>query len=352
MNTKTFMMLLIGVLVIGGALGGVVIAATVLGGSDEPEPSQVILTNPSGSSSSQQSSQQASQQQTEPTSQPSNSQFSPDAGSPLFNGGSNLIGSVEKIDGDSLTISTSDGSVLARLGDDAIVQMFADVSAEDLAIGTQVTVNGERGEDGLMVASSIVVIPEGENGFAGGGGFGGRDGPGGGQLDQEQLNQLRQQFQGQFGGGGGNQQFQGQLTQEQRDQFRAQFQGQLGQGGGGQGFGGIGGRGGLTGTIESIVDGVITIETPRGPLQAIIDDDTTIQMFSQGTLSDLPVGAQVRVTGQEGEDGVFEASSVFMIPDDGGFGGFGGGFFGGQDGSGRPRFPGGFQPPGSDTASP
>ncbi len=349
MNTKTFMLLLIGVLVIGGALGGVVIAATALGGSDDPEPAQAILAAPSGSSSSQQSSQQASQQQAEPTSQPSNSQFAPDAGSPLFNGGSNLIGSVEKIDGDSLTISTSDGSVLARLGNEAIVQMFADVSAENLAIGTQVTVNGERGEDGLMVASSIVVIPEDENGFAGGGGFGGRGGPGGGQLDQEQLDQLRQQFQGQSGGGGGNQQFQGQLTQEQRDQLRAQFQGQTGQGGGGQA---LGGRGGLTGTVESIVGGVITIETARGPLQATIDDDTTIQMFSQGTLSDLPVGAQVRVTGQDAEDGVFEASSVFMLPESSEFGGFGGGLFGGQDGAGRPRFPGGFQPPGSDTASP
>ena len=351
MNTKTFMMLLIGVLVIGGVLGGAVIAATTLGGSDAPEPAQAVLAVPASSSLGQQSQQQVSQQQTEQASQPSNPQFSPDAGSQLFNGGSNLIGTVEKIDGDTLTISTSDGSILAMVGDDATIQLFAEVTPENLAIGTQVTVNGERGEDGLLVASSIVVIPEGEDGFLGGGGFGGRRGPGTGQLDQEQLDQLRQQFQGQFGGGGGNQQFQGQLTQEQRDQFRQQFQGQFTQGAdGGQGFGG---RGGLTGTVESIVDGIITIETPRGPLQATITDDTTIQRFSQGTLSDLPVGAQVRVTGQQGEDGTFEATSVFMLPEDGfGVGGFGGGFFGGQDGSGRSRFPGGFQSPGSDTASP
>ncbi|MCH7745263.1 MAG: hypothetical protein IIC84_04235 [Chloroflexi bacterium] len=335
MNTKTFMMLLIGVLVIGGVLGGAVIAATTLGGSDAPEPAQAVLAVPASSSLGQQSQQQVSQQQTEQASQPSNPQISPDVGSQLFNGGSNLIGTVEKIDGDMLTISTSDGSILAMVGDDATIQLFAEVTPENLAIGTQVTVNGERGEDGLLVASSIVVIPEGEDGFFGGGGFGGRRGPGTGQLDQEQLDQLRQQFQGQFGGGGGNQQFQGQFTQGA---------------GGGQGFGG---RGDLTGTVESIVDGIITIETPRGPLQATITDDTTIQRFSQGTLSDLPVGAQVRVTGQQGEDGTFEATSVFMLPEDGfGVGGFGGGFFGGQDGSGRPRFPGGFQSSGSDTASP
>ncbi|MCH8108823.1 MAG: hypothetical protein IIB15_01705, partial [Chloroflexi bacterium] len=70
---------------------------------------------------------------------------------------------------------------------------------------------------------------------------------------------------------------------------------------------------------------------------------TTIQKFSQGTLSDLAISAQVRLTGQQSEDGTFEASAVFMVPEDGGFGGFGGGLFGGR---------GGFQPPESDTASP
>lgn len=340
MNTKTFMMLLIGVLVIGGVLGGAVIAATTLGGSDAPEPAQIVSAAPASSSLGQQSQQQVNQQQTEQTSQPSNPQFSPDAGSQLFNGGSNLIGTVEKIDGDTLTISTSGGSILAMVGGEATIQMFAEVMLTDLELGTRVTVNGERGEDGLLVASSIVVIPEGEDGFLGGGGFGRRGGPGTEQLDQEQLDQLRQQFQGQFGQGGGNQQVPGQLTQEQRDQFRRQFQGQFGQGGGGQGFGD---GGGFTGTIESIVDGVITIETTRGPLQATIDDDTTIRRFSQGMLSDLPIGAQVRLTGQQGEDGTFEATSVFMVPEDGGFGGFGGGLFGGR---------GGFQPPESDTASP
>lgn len=348
MNTKTFMLLLIGVLVIGGVLGGAVIAAAALGGSDAPEPAPAVLAAPVTSSLGQQSSQQVSQQ---PTGQPSSSQFSPDAESRLLDGGSSLIGTVEKIDGDTLTISTSEGSMLAMVGGEAIIQMFAEVASADLELGTRVTVNGERGEDGLIVATSIVVIPEGEGGFFGrgssAGGDQGHDEQSSGQPSQEQQDQFRQRFQGQFGQGGGNQQLPGQLTQEQRDQFRRQFQGQLEQGTGGQGFGG---RGGLTGTIESIEGGVITIETARGPLQAIIDDDTTIQKFSQGTLSDLPMGAQVRLTGQQSEDGTFDASAVFMLPEDG-FG-FGGDFFGGQDGSGQPRFPGGFQQHEPETASP
>ncbi|MCH7706718.1 MAG: hypothetical protein IIB33_06690, partial [Chloroflexi bacterium] len=99
----------------------------------------------------------------------------------------------------------------------------------------------------------------------------------------------------------------GQITQERLEQFRQQFQGQFGGGGGfrgGDGFGGRGGLGGgLTGTIESIDGAVITLDTAQGLLIATLNADTTIQMFVEGTPTDLEPGMQVSVIGQRADDG-------------------------------------------------
>ena len=121
---------------------------------------------------------------------------------------------------------------------------------------------------------------------------------------------------------GSGQQFTDQFSQEQLDQFRQQFQGEFGQGAGVRG--GFSGRGGLSGTIESIEGNILTINTLQGPLQTTIGEDTVIQQFAQGTLADLQTGARVTVTGERGEDGTVEASSILLIPE-GTEGPFGGG---------------------------
>lgn len=136
-----------------------------------------------------------------------------------------------------------------------------------------------------------------------------------GQLTQEQLDQFRQQIQS------------GEFDPENRDQLRQQFQDQFGQGG--PGDLGFGGAGGLTGTIESIEGNTVTINTAQGPLQATISTDTSIQIITDGTLTDLENGTQVTVRGQRGEDGTVEATSITVTPE--GLGGlFGGPLFEGQ----------------------
>ena len=135
-----------------------------------------------------------------------------------------------------------------------------------------------------------------------------------GQLSPEQLDQLRQQIQS------------GGLDPEALNQLRQQFQGQFGQGAGRPAFGG---RGGLTGTIEEIDGNTVIINTFQGPLQTTVGADTTIQMFADGTLTDLQAGLQVTVTGVPGEDGTVEAGSILITPE--GAGDFlGGGFSGGR----------------------
>ena len=141
-----------------------------------------------------------------------------------------------------------------------------------------------------------------------------------GQPDQPDFADIRQRLQS------------GEITQEELAQLRQQFQGQAGGVRGGQGFGGAEGQGGfggggLVGTVESLDGNTLTINTTQGPLLAALGEETVIQMFAEGSVSDLDVGTRVTVTGQRSEDGTVEAVSILIVPEGGqGFpaGGFGG----------------------------
>ena len=340
MNTRAFLVLLIAALVVGGGGGGIIVAVLALGngGGDEATVGASATQSPTtegedasneldGSGSAQLGDQAlASEPNQEQSTQPpeqSQGRIGQGPGRGAFSGGGRLIGTVQEMEGSTLTISTQQGLMQAIIGPDSTIQRFTQGTLSDLEIGMQARVIGERGEDGTLQAQSIVITPEGAGdvpggGFAGGGQLG--------NLSQEELDQLRQQFQGRFGQGTGDG---GQFGQ------RPGGQGGFGQRPGGPGAFGqgqfgqpAGGGGGLTGTIEQIKGTTITINTSRGPLLATIGEDTTIQMFVEGTLADLQTGVQVTVTGQPGEDGSTEAQSIQIIPEgEGGL--FGAGFLGG-----------------------
>ncbi len=99
--------------------------------------------------------------------------------------------------------------------------------------------------------------------------------------------------------------------------------GNLGRGGGAFGLAG-GPGGGLFGTIEGVEGNVVTVSTPQGELQFMLDDDTEIQGLAELEPEDLAVGRSVTVSGQPGEDGAMTATTVFMLPED--IPGFGGPF--------------------------
>ena len=143
------------------------------------------------------------------------------------------------------------------------------------------------------------------------------------------ITNLRQRFQS------------GDITPDELQQLRNRFQGE--DGGGRQaGFGGFGGRGGgsrlgggggFTGTIESVVDGVVTVNTQQGPLQATLVADTIIRSIVEVSVEDLVLDTSVTITVHTTEDGLIEASSVLITPDGFGFGGEGRFFDGSQDDS-------------------
>ena len=131
-----------------------------------------------------------------------------------------------------------------------------------------------------------------------------------GEIDPQEMAALRQRLQEQAGGIGGDP--------------------PAGDGGALR-TPGLGGS--LVGVIDSLEDGAIVVSGPQSSLEATVGEDTTITIFSQGTLEDLEAGQQVMIVGEPNEDGSFKAVSVIVIPEGmalpfgagrGGFGGFGG----------------------------
>ena len=93
----------------------------------------------------------------------------------------------------------------------------------------------------------------------------------------------------------------------------------------GRGAGFLGG-GAAFGTIDSIDDGVVVVNTPQGTVEVAIGSETTIQVFSAGDLADLEEGMSVTVMGQQdAETGKLDAAAIIASPEGAGaFPGLGG----------------------------
>jgi hypothetical protein len=92
----------------------------------------------------------------------------PPAGGSVPDGAGFTTGTIERIDGDTIYIQTLDGqTVEVRTSGDTDIQVTTEGTAEDLAEGETVIVQGDSTDDGSLDATSIV---EGGAGF---GGFGG-----------------------------------------------------------------------------------------------------------------------------------------------------------------------------------
>jgi hypothetical protein len=76
-----------------------------------------------------------------------------------------LTGTIEKVEGATATINTPQGLVQVALGADTTVQRLTSGAVGDLKVGAQVTVFGQRSEDGTVVARTVLLVPEGDGGF-------------------------------------------------------------------------------------------------------------------------------------------------------------------------------------------
>ena len=68
---------------------------------------------------------------------------------------SNLTGTIERIDGNVLILSSDQGPVRVQATDATQVQKLADISLDGLQVGEEVTVSGSPDEDGSITARTI-----------------------------------------------------------------------------------------------------------------------------------------------------------------------------------------------------
>ena len=197
MSTKGFIMLVVGVLAFGAGLGGSFLAGTIVGSGTEE--GAAVEASPLSSASEtfaqireQLQSGQASQEDLAALRQ----QFQGQAGAGGFTRGragggfggpsgtgGTLFGVVSSIEGNVVTLDTPQGQLQVTVGSDTTITQTVEAAIADLSEGMQLTVGGERAEDGDVDATFIRVVPVGNGGFGGfvrGGFRGDHDDPGGG----------------------------------------------------------------------------------------------------------------------------------------------------------------------------
>ena len=206
MSTKGFVSLLVGVLVLGVAIGGSFLGGLVIGKGQEAEAAASVAPVPQPPAAVPQTSGQTDGQTLGSLREQFQSgELSPEdlaalrerfqgqagggrpggggfgggggpggggfGGGARFGGGGGLTGTIERVDGNTITVNTPLGALQATTGDDTIIQKFTEGTIADLQAGLRVSVTGQRAGDGTVVATSILITPEGGEGFSGGGPF-------------------------------------------------------------------------------------------------------------------------------------------------------------------------------------
>ena len=375
MTNKAFFWLALLALMLGGALGGVLIV--VLGDEGADAPAVSALPGPTGDGPSLQRLGELTQQieagDADPEdveeleqivaqlpSDPSSAQFPGAGDGPRARPGASMIGVVESLDGDVLSVNSPIGPLQATVGDDTAINAISetDGTLEDLTTGLRVTIEVERNEQGVLTAATVRVVPEGL-GIPLRGQLAGQQGleglPGLGQLSDQQMALLAQQAAIMAAGARRS----GSVTVTDEEALAGPPPGALAIPGASRTFsftapsqdGSAAPSPALTGVLESVDEGVLELTTPRGPIRATVGPDTTIRIFSEttGKLEDLTPGAQVLISGQPDDTGSLQATAITLLPEgldiptgprfggQGGFGGFPGASGGGQGGFGGRR---------------
>ncbi len=79
------------------------------------------------------------------------------------------------------------------------------------------------------------------------------------------------------------------------------------------GFGGLMGRGGTMGSVESIEGHMVTVATMDGSVSVLTGNSTSIQVMGEGSLDDIVPGNMVTITGEENAEGIIEATAISIV---------------------------------------
>jgi len=141
MKAKSFVTLLVVAVILGSAIGGALAGGIAIGKSQGSQTNQ-YSSLPSGLGN---------------ISGLGNFQF-PGNNTGIRSGSGTTAGTVEKVEGDIVTLNTGTGTVLVNIGNSTSIEKMAEGSLGDISIGANITVSGNKNADGSIEARSITII--------------------------------------------------------------------------------------------------------------------------------------------------------------------------------------------------
>lgn len=255
MTNKAFSILLLFTLVFGGALGAAFAAGVALGKNQGPDPSQ------EASSFGTPRSSQGGFPGGGFSRDSGEAQSAPNSGAPGGSSGESsdslgIIGTVDNVQNDLVTLNTFSGPVKVTLAEETTIRNTGEGTVADLVEGANIRIIGRRDEEGNLSARAVTLLLEGSG----------------------------------------------------EDPIAAVTDGGR--------RGGFGGGPPVTGTIDSVDEGRLIISGPDGQVTVTLQADTIIQKTTVGTVADLVDGARVRVSAQTGEAGNMIAQSLTVAAGD------------------------------------
>jgi hypothetical protein len=133
MQQRSFIILLVAIIVLGGTIGGALAGGIAIGKSQGQEDANQDFLS----------------QFTDPET------FQPNMGA--FPGRGGTTGTVDEVEGDVMTLETPTGIVLVYITDDTTFQKMAEGRLDDILPGDSITVSGEAGDDGSIEATNIFI---------------------------------------------------------------------------------------------------------------------------------------------------------------------------------------------------
>jgi len=139
MKTKSFVILVVLIVVVGGAIAGAFLGGQAIGKSQGNQAFQSRFGQfPSGEQRAY------------------SGNFTSPGGTGGFIARGGTFGTVEKVEGNILTVKAPDGStVQVVISDQTTIQKMAQGDLSDITAGSSVSVTGERKDDGSIAATTI-----------------------------------------------------------------------------------------------------------------------------------------------------------------------------------------------------
>ena len=209
-------------------------------------------------------------------------------------------GTIQSVDGSSLVLKTTNGSTMTlALKDQTAVRKMVKATKADLQDGTNVSARGSADAQGKITATSLQILPAGQNGF-GGGQRGQGNGDGGQRANGQGNGQASGAAPNATPGAGSRPSANGTPGAGNRPAAngtpgadnRPGANGTPGaRRGNGNGPGGV-----AFGTIQSLSGDQLTLKSPNGNTVTVtVPDSATIEKVTTGAKTDLQSGQTVSV---------------------------------------------------------